>query len=408
MFKLDAIKQRIGSSAESDDAPITIPVSDGQEIVLPPTESPEDYLSSVVQSMSDSLVLLGEGGRITAVNQATLKLLGYEEEDLVGKAPDVLFADGTARGNGLETLHERGMIQRGEKTLRAKDGREIPVFYSGSVLRNAEGRVEGVVCVAHDATKQKQLEQGLRESLTKEKELGQLKSQFVATVSHEFRTPLAIIQTNSELMRLHRERMPAHEQAACFDMIQKQIKHMTRLLEGALNLERMQAGRMNFEPEPMDMDKLCQETIHALQGRVKRKFSYTLHGINRDILADSHLTQQMLTSLLSNAVKFSKEGSEVTVTLSHTPDHMKLEIRDTGIGIPEKEQARLFEPFFRASNVDAVGGTGLGLALTKHGVDLHDGTITVSSQQGVGTTVAVTLPYASKKHDRPARPSKSI
>ena len=95
--------------------------------------------------MSDSLVVIGEGGRIAAVNQATLQLLGYEEDDLIGQPPDILFADGTVRGNGLETLHERGIIQRGEKTLRTKDGRGIPVFYSGSVLRNHNGQELAVV-----------------------------------------------------------------------------------------------------------------------------------------------------------------------------------------------------------------------------------------------------------------------
>ena len=198
-----------------------------------PIHTSQDFFSSVVQSMSESLVVIGSDGCIASVNRATLQLLGYTAEELVGQQPSILFADGTFRGNGLETLHRHGIVQRGEKTLRARDGQEIPVFYSGSVLRNHDGQIEGIVCVMHDATKHKQFEQGLRDALRKQQELVKLKSQFVTTVSHEFRTPLAIIQANSEMMHRFQDRMDVQQRAASFDLVQKQIKHMIRLLEGA-------------------------------------------------------------------------------------------------------------------------------------------------------------------------------
>ena len=409
MFKLDALKQRITPAATADDdMPITIPVTSTQDITASSPDSAQDYFSSAVQSMSDSLVVIGKDGRIAAVNQATLQLLGYEEQELIGQLPDMLFADGTIRGNGLETLHERGIVQRGEKTLRTKDGRGIPVFYSGSVLRNHDGQVSGVVCVAHDATKQKKLEQGLRDALNKEQELGQLKSQFVATVSHEFRTPLAIIQTNNELIRLYQHRMDEKEKEASFEMVQKQIKHMTRLLEGALTIEKMQSGKIDFHPEALDMDQMCQEMVHAIQGQVKRNFTYTYQGNRPDILADKHLINQILTNLMSNAVKFSDPDSQITVTLSGAADHLSLEIRDEGVGIPQADQQRLFEPFFRASNVSTIGGTGLGLAVTKQAVDLHGGTINIHSQADSGTTVTVTLPYAPPPDHKSNRTANSF
>ncbi len=356
----------------------------------------QDYFSSVVQSMSDSLVVIGADGCIASVNRATLDLLGYAEAELIGQRPGILFADGTVRGTGLETLHERGIIQRGEKILRAKDNRQIPVFYSGSVLRGPTGHVDGVVCVMHDATKQKKLENRLRDALRKQQELVQLKSQFVATVSHEFRTPLAIIQANSEMMHRFQDRMDTQQETLCFDQVQKQIKHMISLLEGALTLEKMQTGSMDFQPVPVDLDRLCSELIEAAQGRVRRSFSYHFQGEHRKVKVDQRLIKQALTNLLSNAIKFSKPGSEIRVTLTLS-DEVSLEVRDQGIGIPEADQANVFDPFFRASNVSTISGTGLGLAMAQMAVELHDGTILIKSQPGEGTVVTIHLPFSPAK-----------
>jgi PAS domain S-box-containing protein len=357
----------------------------------PAVSNETDYFSSVVQSMSDSLVVIDSDNRIAVVNRATCQLLGYTADELVGQNPSILFADGTFRGDGLETLHERGMIQRGEKTLRTKDDREIPVFYSGSVLRNSQNQIQGVVCVMHDATKQKRLEQGLREALRKQQELGQLKSQFVSTVSHEFRTPLAIIQANSELIQHFQDRMDSQQKTESFDVIQKQIKHMTRLLEGALTIEKMQSGAIPYNPVPVDLDQMCLKLVHAARSRLKRDIVYQLQGERCDVVGDEQLIKQIILNLLSNAIKFSAQNSPVEVTIS-CDETVNLEVRDYGIGIPAADQAKLFEPFFRASNVGVIGGMGLGLAMTRSAVELHGGSIAIFSEKDNGTVVSVRLP----------------
>lgn len=357
----------------------------------PSVTSETDYFSSVVQSMSDSLVVIDSSNRIAVVNRATCQLLGYTVDELIGKSPSILFADGTFRGDGLETLHERGMIQRGEKTLRTKDNQDIPVFYSGSVLRNSQNQVQGIVCVMHDATKQKRLEQGLREALRKQQELGQLKSQFVSTVSHEFRTPLAIIQANSELIQHFQDRMDAQQQTQSFDVIQKQIKHMVRLLEGALTIEKMQSGAIPYNPVPVDVDQMCRKIVLAARSRLRRSIVYQLQGERCDVVGDEQLIKQIILNLLSNALKFSSPSSPVEVTLI-CGETVNLEIRDFGIGIPAADQAKLFDPFFRASNVGTIGGMGLGLAMTRIAVELHGGSIAIASEKGKGTTVKVQLP----------------
>ena len=376
-----------GLYESSDDA-----MYEQSSLIEPPTVTSEtDYFSSVVQSMSDSLVVIDSNNRIAVVNRATCQLLGYTVDELIGQNPSILFADGTFRGSGLETLHERGMIQKGEKTLRTRDNRDIPVFYSGSVLRNSQNQIQGIVCVMHDATKQKRLEQGLREALRKQQELGQLKSQFVSTVSHEFRTPLAIIQANSELIQHFQDRMDSQQKTESFDVIQKQIKHMVRLMEGALTIEKMQSGAIPYNPVPVDLDAMCQKIIHAARSRVKRHIVYELQGERCDMVGDEQLLRQIILNLLANAIKFSGQDSPVEVTL-YCGDTMNLEIRDYGIGIPAADQAKLFDPFFRASNVGVVGGMGLGLAMTRIAVELHGGSIAIASEKDQGTVVSVLLP----------------
>jgi two-component system, OmpR family, sensor histidine kinase VicK len=392
MLNLDHIKQRLPSrQAPDSDGVVSLPENPPAEADLQ-TEIQEEYLSWVIQSMSDSLVVIGPDGRIAAVNQATLKLLDYAEADLIGQSPGILFADGTFRGSGLETLHERGIVQRGEKILRTRAGRQIPVYYSGSVLRNAEGRVRGIVCVMLDVTKQKQTEASLREALRKEHELLQLKSQFIATVSHEFRTPLTVIQMTNDMLRLYADHMDTTEKTKNFDQVQKQIRHMIRMLEDALTVEQMQSDAVEFHPEVVDMDRFCRALLGLFEGRVRRKFVYTCPEPCPPVAVDKGLMKQVVLHLLTNAIKFSGPDSPISMTLTCADQHLRLQIQDQGLGVPAAEQERLFEPFFRGSNTGTIGGTGLGLTLAKHAVDIHKGTITIDSQVGAGTTITVAIP----------------
>lgn len=360
--------------------------------------STQDYFSWVAQSMTDSLVVFGSDGRIAAVNNATLEMLGYTEDELIGQVPDILFEGAASQRNGLETLHERGIIERSDKVFRTKDGRAIPVLYSGSLLYDDQGQVKGVVCVAHDTTKQKQLEQQLRLALQKDHELLQLKSQLIATISHEFRTPLSIIMMNCELLRRDCNISGSENAEMRYTTIKKQIKHMVNMVEDTLRIEKLQEGHIPVKPVPVDLQRMCNELVKIAQNRTQREFSVKTEGTAVETLLDEGLTQQFVTNLISNAIKYSETDSKIEIVIAYNTDCVTLSVRDHGIGIPKADQLHIFEPFQRAANAETISGTGLGLAIVKQAVELHHGTISVESEQGKGSVFTVKLPINPDKH----------
>lgn len=235
-------------------------------------------------------------------------------------------------------------------------------------------------------------EEEILKALAKERELGELKSRFVSMVSHEFRTPLTTIQSSTELLQ-HYEWTPEEEQER-FEQIHAAVKHMTQLLEDVLLIGKAEAGQLRFNPELIDLTNFCQQSVTDLQFTAGKKHCLTFETLGQETLVwcDLKLLRQILSNLLFNAVKYSPEGGNVDLVLKYLPGNVELEVSDQGIGIPEAELHQLFEAFFRATNVETIQGTGLGLTIVKRCVDLHRGSIRVNSQVGVGTTFTITLP----------------
>ncbi|WP_461096421.1 sensor histidine kinase [Spirosoma luteolum] len=252
--------------------------------------------------------------------------------------------------------------------------------------------------IVNDITAQKQTEIVLKESLQREQELNQLKSQFVSTVSHEFRTPLATIQTSIDLIKLYLEFPLDTVQAAIqkqTSTIERVVDQFTTLLTDILTISRIEAGRISFSPQPVDMLALCQRVIstHFGQRPDGRTVSLICEGTPASASLDEKLIDHVLINLLSNAFKFSV-NSGPTLHLIFTDHSLVIKVIDQGIGIPAHEVHTLFQAFFRASNTSTIQGTGLGLTITRQFVELHRGTIQVDSIEHEGTTFTVTLPLA--------------
>ncbi len=239
----------------------------------------------------------------------------------------------------------------------------------------------------------------LKQALEKEKELNQLKSRFISMASHEFRTPLAIISSSSGILqefsdRLHEERKQEHLQT-----IQNTIKHITQILDDVLMINRAEADKIELHLEAVDIIDFCRyliQEIAANHSQYSINFSVDLgEEIPAESLIiqfDKKLLQQIITNLLTNAIKYSPNHNLVNFSLTKTDDQIIFKISDHGIGIPEADQVNLFESFHRASNVGNIAGTGLGLSIVKKCVDLHQGKISVESQIGKGTTVTIAIP----------------
>jgi signal transduction histidine kinase len=265
-------------------------------------------------------------------------------------------------------------------------------------LRRQVGQrtVELVEANAHLQTEitQRQLAQAeLGKALNTERELGQLKSRFVSMVSHEFRTPLGIIMSSSEILKSYQDRIPPEQRKEHLNDIFQSTRRMGDLIEEVLLLSRVEAGRLGCKPEPLDLGELCRrlsdETLSATQKRcpIVLKESGSLSGAR----ADEALFRHIFGNLLSNAVKYSPLGKPVEFAVERQGTEAVFVVRDRGIGIPEADIKLLFQPFHRARNVGETQGSGLGLVIVKRCVDLHGGSIKLESTEGVGTSVTVRL-----------------
>ncbi len=267
------------------------------------------------------------------------------------------------------------------------------------VKRDAQGKPVSYIGLATDITDRKNREINLQQALEKEKVLNQLKSQFVATASHEFRTPLATIQSSIDLVKLYND-MPGEKARPTIQrhlsVIEKEIMHFSNMLSDVLNYGRIEAGKAPFKPEPTDLPALIHTVIqtHFSQRTDKRMVTVATTGIPYPLPADPNLLGQVLINLLTNAFKFSPTDPMLSVVFG--PDQVQLLIIDQGIGIPADEQANLFSTFFRARNAGTIQGTGLGLVIAREFVHQHGGDITVESEENVGTTFTITLPFSRK------------
>ncbi len=242
-----------------------------------------------------------------------------------------------------------------------------------------------------NATKEK-----LDEAFQKEKELNQLKTQFISTVSHDFRTPLSVILSSTELLEFYSDRLNEEKKKEHLHRIQDTVARMTNLLDDVLFINRVDSDRIKLNFVSINIVGLCSEICDEMRMVAGKKASvhFSANMMEYRVLADEKILRHILLNLISNAVKYSPEGGEVAVAIDISSDNglVSYTISDHGIGIPEEEHKKLFEPFHRASNVGNIQGTGLGLSIVKRCVDLCGGTIELKSRPGEGTTFIVRMP----------------
>jgi PAS domain S-box-containing protein len=284
--------------------------------------------------------------------------------------------------------------------IHQADGTQIWLDTSKIPLHDAAGHVMGVLVTIEDITDRRRSEEEIHKTLEKEKELSDLKSRFITTTSHEFRTPLSIISSSAGLLEDYAHRLDEAKKLKHLQRIQAAVTYMTELLEDVLLINRVEAGKLGFNPIPLDWVEFCCELVEELQLGIHTNHTIALQidpaaALNPKAETDEKLLRQILSNLLSNAVKYSPTGSTVHFHLAYQDGAAIFQIKDAGIGIPLEDQVHLFESFHRAQNVGNISGTGLGLAIVKKCVEVHGGKIAVTSESGVGTTFTVQLPCSA-------------
>ncbi len=259
-------------------------------------------------------------------------------------------------------------------------------------LEEVIARVENQLTIRRQQQQIQDQNQQLQVALQQEQHLSDLKSRFVAMVSHEFRNPLTTILMATELMLAGK--LPPEKQHSHLFRIRQLVGQLTHLVDEVLALSQIETGKLEFIPAVVDITEFCQTLLEDLRTGIGHQHTLVLEHPSTAILADidQQLLHHILVNLLSNAIKYSPIGSTVTLALRCHDGSICLQVQDKGIGIPEADLAHLFTPFHRAKNVGAIPGTGLGLNIVKAMVELHGGTIAVQSTVGAGSTFTIKLP----------------
>lgn len=253
-----------------------------------------------------------------------------------------------------------------------------------------------LLCVLRDISERERLMHELENALQKERSLNELRSSFISTASHQFRTPLTVIQSGIEIMNMYLEDFPGEKRKPFdkhFKRIETEVARLQDLMNDVLLLGRADAKRTPFHPQMMDLIEFCTNLIeNKYNNRYPndRKIILLVEGKKQLVEFDPKLLHHSLENILSNCYKYSTKGN-IILKIKFDYELVNIDITDHGIGIPEKDLSNLFQPFYRASNSSDIQGTGLGLSIVKDFIDEHSGQIFVLSELDKGTTVTISL-----------------
>lgn len=357
----------------------------------------EEQYRLLVENANESIIV-AQDGFVQYANPRTFELIDYTPDELIA-SPFTAFIHPEDRNLVVQNYIAR---MKGEATennynfrVIQKDGavRDIEI---NAVLIYWQGKPATLNFLA-DITNRKRAENELKKALEKEKELSELRSRFISMASHEFRTPLTSILTSTEILEKFGDKLEEAKKQNNFRRIKDSVRLMTSLLNDVLVIGKSDAGKLELKPAEVDIRAFTGQLIEYVQlsifaGKENYTFNHSIHGDENSAVFDASLMRQVLENLLVNAVKYSPEGGTVTFTTIIEKNDIIFAVADTGIGIPEEDRERLFEPFHRAKNVGTIAGTGLGLAIVKRAVDLHGGTVTISGGENEGTEFTIRIP----------------
>jgi len=385
------------------------------------------YSLSLIEASRDPLVTISIEGKITDMNEATVKITGLEREKLIGSDFFAYFTEPQMAREVYQEVFAKGSVADSPLTLRHKDGKLTDVLFNGSVYKDEQGNVLGAVVVARDITEQKiietelieakvfaELATGIAEEEKRNAEYATViaenavkaKQQFLSNMSHEIRTPMnAIIGFTKVVLKT--------------DLSEKQKEYLTAikmsgdalivLINDILDLAKVDAGKMTFEKIPFKLKSSISSMLHLFETKIQEKNLKLITeydpNIPSIIIGDPVRLHQIILNLVSNAVKFTIKG-KITVSVRLIEENeenttVEFAVTDTGIGVPKEKIAKIFDNFQQASSGTSriYGGTGLGLAIVKQLVEPQGGTINVESEVGVGTTFSFRLNFQKTKLD---------
>lgn len=343
---------------------------------------------AVVKSVAEGVVVVNNKGEMLMMNPAAERLLGIRSGDAVGKS----IMNQSKEGQLVSFTRQIGDSKEKEITLTSqRDETRKILRASNAVIEDERGQTVGMVSVLTDVTKQRDLEE--------------LKSQFVANVSHELRTPIHAIRESVQLLLDSLLGELNEKQRKMLTLTARNIERLSRLINDVLDFSKIEAGKLRLKPTSFKVADIVAQTTATFDAWAKTKKVLMDHAQvdpRLEIEADSDRLSQVLTNLVGNALKFTPEGGTITIKSSAASSssakgaetRVRVSVQDTGPGISVKDKGRIFEKFGQgsAAKSSAVGGTGLGLSISKELIELHGGTIWVESEEGKGAEFIFEIP----------------
>lgn len=407
-------------------------------------ESDQLQVRALFDHATEGIILTDEKGKIVLLNPAGSVLFKYDPDELPGQSIDVLIpqrfqhSHEKARDGFYHHPGNRTMGQGRELFARRKDGTEFPVEVSLSHYRqnnalfviafivditdrkraerelldrqrqlqvvtedmrrlnvDLEAKVEKRTSILREALQElEKSQEELSEALSKEKELGEIKSRFVSMASHEFRTPLSTILSSANLLSRYTATEDQDKRDKHIKRTKDAVRHLNDLLGDFLSLGKLEEGKIKAQPVLFPVKEFLEEVTEEMQSLAKEgQVLHCHYNGSRSFISDKRLLKNILINLLSNAVKFSAEGAPIYLAAMDRSDGgLVLSVRDEGLGISGEDQRHLFSSFFRGTNVTNIEGTGLGLTIVRSYLDLLQGTIRVDSVLDKGTLVTIEVP----------------
>jgi PAS domain S-box-containing protein len=402
-----------------------------------------EMLNSLFEFATEGIIICDTSGTIRMSNPAGEKMFGYSENELRGNKIEILLPP---RYHHKHVDHRENFVKKPEPRAmgvgrnlfgKRKDGTEIMLEVSLSPFKTTEGdfvmsfvvdvtgrkKSEMDLQLAHERLQQTtdalsllntELETKVKErteelavaiqrlalskrdvmqALEKEKDLNELKSRFVTTASHEFRTPLATILSSVSLIARYDSNADSEKREKHISRIKSSVNNLTQILNDFLSIEKLEEGIVHNNPVKFNFAELVTEVSEDLRGISKKGQTIAVeYSGSEEITLDPQLMKNVMINLVSNAIKYSPEEKEIEINVEVDKKNLRVDIVDHGIGIPEEDQHHLFERFFRAKNSGNAQGTGLGLNIVKKYVELMDGEISFVSSFNEGSTFTISIP----------------
>jgi PAS domain S-box-containing protein len=373
------------------------------------TEAVATELRQFIETANAPIFGIDADGKVNEWNQTSEKITGFKKEEVLGKDLVETYITQDYRKAVKQVLDN---ALKGEETanyefpLFTKDNQRVMVLLNSSTRRDADGKIVGVLGVGQDISQMDNYKTNLEDtvkkrtfelenSLEREKELGKLKTSFVAMASHEFRTPLAAIQAATDVILRYKDKLSQEDIEKRLFKIKREVNEMKIMLEDILIIGKAESQKLQFNTIEQDLVDLVKNIVsdYQLTQEKEREIIYKISMDKIMLNVDSKWIKHIILNLLSNALKYSEAPASVIIEIRQEENEVILSVTDQGIGFSEKDQESIFEPFHRGQNVGNVQGTGLGLSVLQTAIDLHKGKIKVESKLNNGSTFIVSLPY---------------